>query len=108
MTIYTEEIHVKGLKIILTSAEPCELCPAFEVAKRLYPKEPRPKTIWANDECLVCETFISKYLELEQPDEPGCPCKQYGQADAIIKTKIVFRRFFPEAWKEIKETPEEV
>ncbi len=101
---YTEERHLEGLKIILTKL--CETCPAYELARKLYPDRRKPQSVWTNSECDICTNFISRYLEYKHPNGVECPCNQYGQAEAITKTEKVLQRHFPEVWKEILETLE--
>ena len=79
MKEYTEEIHVRGLRLILSRENPCLFCPAMARAENY------------DNSCNVCLGFINLPVNLPANavcNAEGCPCHVLGKKEAIKRTWI--------------------
>lgn len=82
--IYTEEIHVKRLKVMLEMADPCGRCPAsFD-----YSGCRCPQSVWhpSQNPCVICQKFIGLKQGNLLRAYYRCPCHRLGEEEAIRLT----------------------
>lgn len=98
---YSIDLHLEGLKLILTSSDSCGRCPAFELAKKMFPDKTRPNTVWINCTCDICFNFLDNYIATHTTENYPCPCGKYSKEKAFELTEQVLQKYFPKVWNEI-------
>ena len=73
--VYTEEIHIKGLLLLLKLKDPCLFCPGKLAGIAFTSNEEQMIR------CKICMSFVGMKRR-----EVGCPCIILGKETAIKRT----------------------
>lgn len=79
--MYTEELHVERLEMLLGKKNVCDKCPAapyFNTANDYH---------YSNSPCCVCREFIGHYGH-------DCPCYMFGAEEALKKTEEALVEYY--------------
>lgn len=79
--VYTEEIHIKGLLLLLKLKDPCKVCPGKLVGIAFTSAEEQMIR------CRICMSFVGMKRR-----EVGCPCIIFGKETAIKRTVKILKK----------------